>query len=97
MSKSQLFLSSNVGLEASCNLFSEFGIPRTLDLRVYLAMPLLHKRVGQGTYHFLVENVSSKLSGWKGRTISMATLTLLVQTSSSRVANYAMQTSLLPV
>lgn len=53
-------------------------------------MPLLHKRVGQGTYNFLVEKLKKKLRAWKGHSMSMASRALLVQTTSS-IANYAMK------
>lgn len=62
MSKSQLFVSYNISEEMGNNLSENFGIPKTLDLGVYLGMPLLHKRVGDGTYHFLVEKVRKKFS-----------------------------------
>lgn len=55
MANSQLFLTSDIIVEVGNSLSSKFRIPRTLDLGVYLGMPILHKRVGKGTYHFLVE------------------------------------------
>lgn len=68
MAKSQLLLSSNISVEMGNNLSTKFGIPRALELGLYLGMPLLHKRVRQGTYHFLVEKLRKTLSNWKGRT-----------------------------
>lgn len=96
MEKSPVFFSSNINPLDGSELAAKFGIPETNDLGRYLGMPLLHRRVGHNTYHFLVEKVRKKLCAWKGRTMSMASQALLIQTSSFTVAKYAMQTILLP-
>lgn len=76
--------------EVASKLVDQFRISQTFDLGMYFDMPLLHKRVGQGTYNFLVEKLKKKLRAWKGHSMSMASRALLVQTTSS-IANYAMK------
>lgn len=97
LSNSQFFFSSNIQPEISFGLTSKFRVLVSLDMGVSQGMPLLHKRVGQRTYHFLVEKVRRKLSAWKAQTMSMVIRALLVQSSTSTTVNYAIQTSLLPI
>lgn len=87
MAKSQLAFSLNVPLERKEALSSWFGIPVSHGFGIYLGMPLLYCRVGKGTYHFLIEKIRKKLSAWKQKHMSMATRALLIQLSTSTIAN----------
>lgn len=60
MEQSQLAFSTNVKPEVSNWLLSQFAIIVAQNFGVYLEMPLLHCRVGKGTYHFLVEKMRKK-------------------------------------
>lgn len=65
--QSQLAFSANVKPEVSNWLLSQFAIIVAQNFGVYLEMPLLHYRVGKGTYHFLVEKMRKKHSAQIGK------------------------------
>lgn len=60
-------------------------------------MPLLHGRITKGTYAYLVDKVRNKIASWKGRLLSKASRNILIQSVSSTIPFYAMQTAALPV
>lgn len=72
-------------------------IPLTSDLGCYLGAPILHGRVTKSTYNGLIDEVRKKrLSGWKADHLSMAGRTTLVQSITSSLPVYLMQTTRLP-
>ncbi|XP_004306074.1 PREDICTED: putative ribonuclease H protein At1g65750-like [Fragaria vesca subsp. vesca] len=73
------------------------GSPLTNDLGKYLGMPLIHSRVNKHTYDGIFDQVQSRLSSWKSKVLSMAGRLTLIQSVSSAIPNYAMQTAKFPV
>lgn len=95
--KSLLYVSKNVETGLANRMSSLFGVPITPNLGTYLGMPVLHGRVCKSTYSYLVEKVKKRLASWKGRLLSRAARHILVQSVTSTIPLYAMQTSLLPM
>lgn len=84
LEKSKIFFSRNVPRDMGKLISDASGIQVTHDLGRYLGMPVLHKQINKETLSVVVERVSSRLSGWKGRLLSFAgrvTLTKAVLTS----------------
>ncbi|CAN1129226.1 Putative ribonuclease H protein At1g65750 [Linum perenne] len=69
----------------------------TTNLGKYLGVPLLHGRATNNHYKYILENLDTKLSGWKRETHSLAGRVTLAISVLNAIPSYAMQTSLLPV
>lgn len=95
-SRSKLFVSKNVHRRHARNLSSFSGIPLTTNLGKYLGIPLLHGRAKREHYDHILENMEKKMSTWKSTTLAMAGRVTLVQSSSSTMPSYTMQTMALP-
>lgn len=79
------------------NLISaESGIKATRDLGKYLGMPILQKRLNKDTFGEILEKVSTRLSGWKGRVLSLAGRITLTKTVLSSLPVHSMSTIMLP-
>lgn len=67
------------------------------DLGLYLGVPLLHSsRVTKHTYAHLLEKIKKRLSSWKASQLSLAGRATLVQSVTSTIATYTMQSTKLP-
>ncbi|OMO84722.1 hypothetical protein COLO4_21884 [Corchorus olitorius] len=62
---SKIYITPNTAERTSRELERINGIPRTKDLGRYLEVPLIHKRVTQKTYWYLIEKVQARLASWK--------------------------------
>lgn len=63
----------------------------------YLGASLLHQRVGQDTYAFLLTRMRKKLSGLKANPILFVGHVMLAQTSPQNIPGYVMQTVNIPI
>lgn len=95
LSKSKLFVSVNVNFHRAMEFSNILGVGLTSDLGRYLGIPLFHKRVTKATFSPLLVKVRGKLSGWKGRFLSMVGRPILIKSVLSALPYYSMQTSLL--
>lgn len=95
--KSKLYVSKNTSLTLAGDLEKKFDIPLSDNLIIYLGMPPVHGIKTRNLYDFIVNKVKKKLSHWKKRTISRATRNILIQSVTSAIPAYAMQTTNLPV
>lgn len=94
--KSKIFFSENVNRDLAKLISDESGIKSTRDLGKYLGMPILHKRLNKDTFGDILEKVSSRLSGWKGRMLSFAGRLTLTKAVLSSIPVHAMSTISLP-
>ncbi|KAF7804601.1 putative ribonuclease H protein At1g65750 family [Senna tora] len=69
----------------------------TMPNAVKLDMIPARKRVGDDTYKHILEKVRSRLSSWKSNTLSFAGRVTLIQSVTSAIPTYTMQTTPLPV
>ena len=96
LEKSKIFFSGNVSRDLSKLISEESGIKATKDLGKYLGMPVLHKRINKDTFSELLEKVSSRLSGWKERTLSFAGRMTLTKAVLSSIPVHTMSSIALP-
>ncbi|XVF09026.1 hypothetical protein REPUB_Repub07fG0055100 [Reevesia pubescens] len=94
--KSRVFVSPNVDTVIARNLSHLSGIPLTNDLGLYLGVPIVHRSVKKETYAPLVDKVLQKLADWKGKVLSMAGRRTLIQTTTTSIPLYTMQSAWLP-
>ncbi|KAL7218868.1 hypothetical protein ACSBR2_012022 [Camellia fascicularis] len=73
------------------------GIPLTENLGKYLGVPLIHGRVNRGHFSTILEKMQNRLAGWKASVLSLAGRTTLIQSVSSALPAYTMQTMDVPV
>ncbi|XP_050386206.1 uncharacterized protein LOC126802601 [Argentina anserina] len=95
--KSLIYCSPNTCSSTATCVSRICGSPLTNDLGKYLGMPLIHERVNHHTYAGIYDKFQSRLSSWKSKTLSMAGRLVLIQSVSSAIPNYAMQTARFPV
>ncbi|XP_028761232.1 uncharacterized protein LOC114719845 [Neltuma alba] len=96
LQKSKMFVSRNVHASRAISLSQSLGITLTADLGKYLGVPLLHQRAIKATFAPILRKIHMKLTGWKGRFLSMAGRTVLIKSTLSTIPSYQMQTLLLP-
>ena len=63
----------------------------------YLEVLIHSTRVNRQTYNYLFDKIKRKLSSWKANQLSLAGRTTLVHSVTSTIANYAMQSTKLPI
>ncbi|XP_004301578.1 PREDICTED: uncharacterized protein LOC101313223 [Fragaria vesca subsp. vesca] len=95
--KSLIFCSPNTTKTMASSISATCGSPLTSDLGKYLGMPLIHSRVNKHTYDAIFYKVQSRLSSWKSKVLNMAGRLTLIQSVTSAIPNYAMQTTKFPV
>ena len=95
-SKSKLFISPNMTRHEINSFTAISGMRVTNDLGIYLGAPIIHGRLKRSQFNFVIEKVQRKLVGWKAHSLSFAGRATLVQTVSSTVPNYNMQTVMIP-
>ncbi|CAA7028167.1 unnamed protein product [Microthlaspi erraticum] len=96
LEKSKIYFSANVPRELRDSISGESGIQQTCDLGKYLGMPVLQKRLNKETFGEVIARVSSRMAGWKGRTLSTAGRLTLTKAVLSSVPVHSMSTILLP-
>lgn len=95
--KSLVWFSPNTPLYLRHVICSEFQIPSTSNLGMYLGVPLFHGRVKKSDFHHVLTKATTRLAGWKTKILSRAARLLLIKSTLATLANYTMQTVLLPV
>ncbi|GKV24237.1 hypothetical protein SLEP1_g33872 [Rubroshorea leprosula] len=96
LSKSKLFVSPNIQRQLANSFSFACGIPLTNDLGTYFGVPIIHGRFKASSYKYILEKMQLKLAGWKQHLLSMAGRRTLVQSVTSSIPTYTMQTVLLP-
>ncbi|GKU95851.1 hypothetical protein SLEP1_g9158 [Rubroshorea leprosula] len=96
LAKSKLYISPNIQSNVANALSSLCGIPLTCNLGVYLGVPIIHGRSTTATYKYIVEKIQIKLASWKQSLLSFASRRILVQSVTSSIPTYSMQSVLLP-
>lgn len=72
------------------------GMSRTSNLGIYLGLLIHHARLQWKMCGYLVDKVKRKLTCWKVKKILQGAKTLLIQSVTSTILSYVMQTSLIP-
>ena len=95
MVKTKIFFSKNVSQALTNNISMNSGFKTTKDLEKYLGVPLLHQRVTKHTYKYIIDNLQSKLVGWKANSLSLAGKITLCKVVLSSIPLYPIQLALL--
>jgi len=69
---------------------------QTRDFRKYLGVPVLHRRITEQTYNYIIESMQQKLATWKAKNLSLAgriTLCKSVRTCCSSSVSNAIRSS----
>lgn len=91
-----LFTSLNVPVAVVQDIANCSQLSHCIDLGRYLSLPLHFGRVTKYTYAHLLDKVKKCLASWKANQLSLARKAVLVQSVTSSIAIYTMQTSQLP-
>ncbi|KAI5351228.1 hypothetical protein L3X38_004119 [Prunus dulcis] len=94
--KSMVCVSPNTCPVLAQNIASISGSPLSNNLGKYLGVPIIHTRITKDTYQEIIDKVKKRLSSWKSHTLSMAGRLTLVQSVTSAIPIYSMQTAMLP-
>ncbi|KAG8369117.1 hypothetical protein BUALT_Bualt15G0117900 [Buddleja alternifolia] len=94
--KSKVFFSRNTNRGLRRILASQLGIGCTMDLGKYLGVPLVHNRASPGLYNELIDRVQSQLSSWKAKMLNLAGQAILIQSVTTAMPSYIMQSSWFP-
>lgn len=94
--KSSIFFSNIVQWQAKVQITEQLGFRRIENLRKYLGVPILHKRVKKQPFQFVIDKVSRRLSTWKPTNLSLARRVTLTKSVLQALLSYVMQTALLP-
>lgn len=97
LEKSKIFFSNNVSRDMEILISAESGIGSTRELGKYLGMPILQKRINKETFGEVLERVSSRLAGWKSRSLSLAGRLTLTRAVLSSFPVHLMSAIILPV
>jgi len=93
--KSKIFFSNNGSRDLEKLISDESGIKSTRELGKYLSMPVLQKRMNKETFAEILERVSSRLDGWKGRVLSFAGRLTLTKAVLASIPVHSMSTIIL--
>ena len=93
LKKSRIFTSESIPLHNSQAIRRICGISLTKYLGRYLGVPIIHKLVSEDTDQFIIDKVNQHLNGWKAKCLSFAGRTTLIQSVTSAIPNYVMQTT----
>jgi len=85
LEKSKIYFSDNVSRELGQQISNESGIKSTKELGKYMGMPILQKRINKATFGDILERVSTRLAGWRGRTLSLAGRVTLIKSVISSI------------
>ncbi|XP_019175883.1 PREDICTED: uncharacterized protein LOC109171271 [Ipomoea nil] len=96
LSKSQVFFSKNTNKNMKEEISRRLRIESTEDLGKYLGVPAIHGRVTSATHSDLLARISSRLDGWKAKTLSLAGRVVLARSVLNAIPAYTMQTTFLP-
>lgn len=95
--KSLMYFSPSVEDIQAASLCVMTGIPHTDDLGKYLGVPIIRSRASKDTYSDLLDEFNKKLTGWKGRCLSLAGYVTLAISIFTNLPIYQMHTSFLLV
>lgn len=94
--KTSLFFSKNVDVVTRRRLERMSGFNTTQAMGKYLGIPLLGRAPKRQDFHYLIEKVNHKLSGWKATHLSFAGRVTLARSVIQAMPTYTMMTNPIP-
>ncbi|XVE72950.1 hypothetical protein DITRI_Ditri11bG0078600 [Diplodiscus trichospermus] len=73
------------------------GIPSATDRRIYLGTPVINGRAIYRSFHYILDKIKKKLSGWMASTLTFAGRITLVKSVLNTIPFFVMQTLKMPV
>ncbi|XP_057730720.1 uncharacterized protein LOC130946057 [Arachis stenosperma] len=70
--KTRIFFFTNVGNIVRYEISEALWFTHTDDLEKYLGIPLIHSKVSKEAYSGIINNLNSRLNGWKAATLLLA-------------------------
>ncbi|KAL8137966.1 hypothetical protein V2J09_003967 [Rumex salicifolius] len=96
LEKSKIVVSKNVNKHLVEALSHDSGISLTSDLGKYLEIPIYPKRINKNTFNTVIEQIQTKLNGWRCRMLNMAARVTLAKSALNTIPSYTMNTIVLP-
>ena len=93
--KTRVFFSPNVDLDMRNGLCDVLGFRSTPSIGKHLGFRIQHRRVQQD-FGFILKRIQNKLASWKANLLSVAGRVILIQSVTSTIPNYVMQSVALP-
>ncbi|XP_019162015.1 PREDICTED: uncharacterized protein LOC109158583 [Ipomoea nil] len=96
LNKSIIYCSPNTSDRLKRRLGEIAGIPISDNMGKYLGIPIHQKRVTNGTFDYILDQMRKRLSGWKSDSLSLAGRRILTQSALATIPIYTMQALSLP-
>ncbi|CAH9085655.1 unnamed protein product [Cuscuta epithymum] len=93
--KSRVYLSPNIDGGTRSSLQNLSGIKPTTYLGKYLGAPIIHGRKSKDKCAFILGRVKQRLASWKEKVLNLAGRKTLVQSVTTAIPQYVMQSSLI--
>jgi hypothetical protein len=94
--KSSIRFSKNTNPTTSSNILNILPFSASLKSSIYLGLPILIGKSKREAFQGIIDKVSSKIEGWKAKTLSQAGRLVLIKAVAATIPSYAMSTFMLP-
>jgi hypothetical protein len=96
LTKSEVFFSRNLSMEAQEDLSRLMGVRHVLGTRKYLGLPSLIGRKKKDTFPFIKDRIWKRINSWRGRALSKAGKEIMIKSVLQAIPSYVMSIYLLP-
>ena len=94
--KSKVMVSKGISISLKEQLAGESSIVFASHLGRYLGFPVSHGRVKKADFHFIIDKMQVKLSGWKGRLLNKVGRVILAKAVLTTMPVYNRQSVWVP-
>ncbi|XP_075101807.1 uncharacterized protein LOC142177235 [Nicotiana tabacum] len=96
LSKSKACFSANCQPHQMELISNTLSIKASVNFGKYLRFPIFHKRPTHSDFQFIIDNLHSKIAGWKTSMLNMTRWTTLAKASLNSIPNHVMKYIKLP-
>lgn len=89
--KSKVIFSANCKEDWAIHCYNMIGIRKSTEFGKYLKFPIFHKRPNNMDFQFIIDNINTKLAGWKTKFLNMVGRTTLAKASLGSIPSYVIQ------
>jgi hypothetical protein len=94
--KSSIHFSKNTSPGTIRNILPILPFTHNPAKSVYLGLPILYGNSKSKAFNEIVEKVQKRIEGWRAKSLSQASRTILIKSVAASIPTYAMSTFLLP-